>query len=79
MELIMPNSEPKRQFGKCIFFNDAKGWGFIKPAGQGADVWVHISRIEDEQTLLPEQRVSYVLSTDRNGRPQADDVKVLDD
>jgi CspA family cold shock protein len=34
--------------GTVKFFNEAKGFGFIKPHGAGADIFVHVSGLIDE-------------------------------
>jgi CspA family cold shock protein len=66
----------QREYGKCIFFRQDRGYGFIEPEHDGDDVWVHISRIKGNKPLQADQRVSYVISTDTRGRLQADDVRV---
>ena len=60
--------------GTVKFFNVEKGYGFIEPDDGSADVFVHISDVNmsDLDTLVPNQRVQYDLSTNsRNGRPKA--------
>ncbi|MBT1710133.1 cold shock domain-containing protein [Fulvivirgaceae bacterium PWU5] len=34
--------------GTVKFFNEAKGFGFIKPHNSGADIFVHVSGLIDE-------------------------------
>lgn len=48
--------------GIVKWFNNAKGYGFIEPAGGGDDVFVHFSAIKAEgyRTLSEGQSVTYV-------------------
>jgi len=66
--------------GKVKWFNDQKGFGFIKPDEGGADVFVHISAVERSglRTLAENQSISYELHKDeRRGKTSAVDLKVL--
>lgn len=47
--------------GTVKWFNNAKGYGFIEPAGGGDDVFVHYSAIKSEgyRTLSEGQSVTY--------------------
>src|SRR5688572_23598438 len=55
--------------GTVKFFNNAKGFGFIKPDTGETDAFVHISAVERAgmATLDTDQRVSYELEEDRRG------------
>ena len=66
--------------GKVKWFNDQKGFGFIKPDEGGADVFVHISAVERSglRTLAENQSIQYELHNDeRRGKTSAVDLKVL--
>ena len=66
--------------GKVKWFNDQKGYGFIKPDEGGQDIFVHISAVERSglTTLAEDQAISYELHTDeRRGKPSAVELKVL--
>jgi len=58
--------------GKITSWNDEKGYGFIAPGAGGKNVFVHIKAFSNRHRR-PEinQLVTYVLSTDRQGRPCA--------
>jgi CspA family cold shock protein len=56
--------------GTVKFFNAQRGFGFIAPEGGDADVFVHISAVEQAgmSTLHEGQRVSFDLVTDQRRR-----------
>ena len=61
----------ERQWGTVIWFNDAKGFGMIKPDSGGKDVFVHFSEIRPRgfKTLTPGQRIEFDLVQDpKKGR-----------
>ncbi len=59
--------------GTVKFFNADKGYGFIAPEDGGNDAFVHITALERSglRTLDKDQRVSYELQPDRNGKQSA--------
>ena len=59
--------------GTVKFFNNAKGYGFIKPDTGDSDAFVHISAVERSgmSTLETDQRVSFDIEQDKRGRPTA--------
>lgn len=65
--------------GTVKWFNNAKGYGFIKPDGGATDVFVHISALEKAglQTLNENQRVSYEIATQK-GKASAVNIKLID-
>lgn len=64
--------------GKVQFFNNAKGWGFIRPMEGGADVFVHYSAIVADgfKKLTEGQEVSFDIVDGQKGK-QAANVKVI--
>ena len=64
--------------GTVKWFNAQKGFGFILQESGGADVFVHISAVEQAglTTLNEGQRVSFDLEAGRQGKTSATNLKV---
>jgi len=62
--------------GTVKWFNATKGYGFIAPETGGKDVFVHISALERSglTALADNQKVTYDLSTGRDGRENASNI-----
>ena len=63
--------------GAVKWFNPTKGYGFIKPADGGKDVFVHISAVKPAglSTLNEGQTVEYEIVENR-GKSSAENLKV---
>ncbi len=67
--------------GTVKWFNTQKGYGFIQPDEGGADVFVHISAVQNSgMTQLDEgQKISYEIVKDkRTGKSAAGDLAAAD-
>lgn len=64
-----------QQTGAVKFFNETKGFGFIKPDNGSADLFVHVTALNGLQTLANDQRVSFEIEDGRRG-PQAVNVQI---
>jgi len=67
------------QTGEVKFFNNDKGFGFIKPDNGGPDIFVHISAVQASglSGLNDAQKVSYDTEPDRRGKgPKAVNIAV---
>lgn len=64
--------------GTVKWFNPDKGYGFISREG-GEDVFVHFSEIQSEgfKTLDEGQPVEFEVTTGRNGKEQASNVRAV--
>ena len=69
-----------RTKGKVTFWNDEKGFGFIQPNPGGKQVFVHIKNFKN-RNRRPEigAIVTYTLSSDRQGRPCAENATLAGD
>ena len=68
-----------RTRGIVKWFNDQKGYGFLKRADGGKDVFVHFSAIEGPKgfkSLAPDQEVEFDVVEGQKG-PQASRVVVV--
>jgi len=65
--------------GTVVWFNNAKGFGFIKNNESGEEYFVHYSAIEAEgyKQLDQGQRVTFNVETGPKGKPQAVNVRVV--
>lgn len=59
--------------GTVKWFNTTKGYGFIAPDDGGADIFVHISAVEQSGLtgLADDQKVTFELVEGRDGRQMA--------
>jgi CspA family cold shock protein len=66
--------------GTVKFFNEQKGYGFIRPDDGTPDAFVHITAVERSgmHTLRQDQRVSYDLTQDQRGKTKAENLKAAD-
>ena len=65
--------------GIVKWFNDGKGYGFIKPDGGGKDLFAHFSAIQGSgfKTLKENQKVSFDITAGPKGE-QAVNIRPLD-
>jgi CspA family cold shock protein len=74
-------SEKEVKYGTVVWFNNKKGYGYIKPDDGGKDWFVHYSNIVAQEgtykTLVSGQKVSFVVGENNTG-PQAEQVTVLE-
>jgi len=62
------------QEGTVKFFNETKGFGFIKPTNGGQDIFVHVSGLIDE--IRENDKVTYEVQNGKKGL-NAVNVKVI--
>lgn len=62
--------------GVVKFFNEAKGFGFIKPSNSSADIFVHISGLVDE--IQENDEVTYDEQAGRKGINAVNVTRIMD-
>jgi CspA family cold shock protein len=69
----MTTRRRKMPSGTVKWFNTTKGYGFIAPDDGGADVFVHISAVEQSglSALADDQKLTFDLIEGRDGRKMA--------
>jgi uncharacterized membrane protein YsdA (DUF1294 family)/cold shock CspA family protein len=69
-----------RYLGKITQWNEAKGFGFVKPNGGSQEVFVHIRGFSNRKRRpLENALVSYELGSDAKGRCCAEKVRYVDE
>ncbi len=66
--------------GKIKMYEENQGFGFIAPADQSDDMFLHISQVTDKELKPIEvgQIVQYDTMMGRNGKPAAENVVRVD-
>ena len=72
----MENKKVEKGKGKVKFFNQQKGFGFITPSNGGKDLFVHVTNIEEGETLQDGQDVEFMVGNGRKG-PEAMQVRAI--
>ena len=74
----MRKGERSMATGTVKWFNGTKGYGFIAPDEGDADIFVHISQVQQSglNELQDNQKVSFDIEEGRNGKNQATNLKI---
>ena len=74
----MSNAGNETQTGVDKWFNESKGFGFIKPDSGGDDLFAHFSEIQGNgfKTLAENQRVQFKVTQGRKGL-QASEIQAI--
>jgi CspA family cold shock protein len=62
--------------GVVKFFNEAKGFGFIKPSNSSTDIFVHVSGLIDE--IQENDEVTYDEATGKKGMNAVNVTRIMD-
>ena len=64
--------------GTVKFFNQDKGFGFIKPDDGGGDVFFHVSALREGDEIAKDKTVSFEVGVDRkSGKTKAVSVDLV--
>lgn len=74
--------EDKVYFGKVIWFNAKRGFGFIEWTDNGVaqtDMFIHFSDIicDGFKTVSPNQKISFKIGKNNKNAPKAIEIKLL--
>lgn len=70
-----PEKSP-RQEGHLSGWNEARGFGFLKPVGGGPDAFAHVRAFAKDDRHIEEGHLySYIAETDQTGRVRAADIR----
>lgn len=66
--------------GTVAWFSAQKGYGFLRRDDGGEDVFVHFSslKMDGYKKLEPDQKVEFSVIDGPKGKPQADNVVVIE-
>lgn len=66
--------------GQVVFYNNVRGFGFLKPDSGEKDIFVRASAIEAAglRPLTEGDRLSFDTEPGRGGKPQAANLKLID-
>jgi cold shock CspA family protein len=68
---MAPPKLPRHQ-GRVIAWDDAKGFGWIRPSDlRDADIWFHADQFLEERSPRINDAVSFAIGTGKNGRENA--------
>ena len=69
-----------RLTGTVKWFDQKKGYGFVKPDGQDKDIFVHITALQQAglDRLKDNQRISFEMVTDRNNKQSAGNLQLIE-
>jgi cold shock protein len=68
----MENPEDSMPSGKIKMFNEDKGFGFIKPADSGDDVFFHVSALREGDEITVGKAVTFEIGVDpKSGKSKA--------
>lgn len=72
----LPTDNASRQEGHLFRWNEARGFGFLKPVDGGPDAFAHIRAFAKEDRHIEEGHLySYATETDKTGRLRATDIR----